>query len=261
MKRYRILFCLFTLTVTTLSAYPQKDRNESLIRSALHGLEYQVKAGISIGGTAPIPLPVQIRSIDSYNPTLATSIEGEVTKWLSSPENLGITVGIRLENKAMITKATVRSYNMEILGTGGEKISGVWTGGVKTEVSNTYLTFPVLATYKLSERWRMKAGPYFSYLISGDFSGNVYEGYLREGSPIGPKVSFTDGKTATYDFSDNLRRFQWGAQIEAEWRAFKHLNVYANLTWGLNDIFKSDFHTITFAMYPIFMNIGFAYAF
>ena len=47
----------------------------------------------------------------------------------------------------------------------------------------------------------------------------------------------------------------------AEWRAFKHLNVYADLTWGLNDIFQKDFDTITFAMYPIYLNVGFGYAF
>lgn len=35
----------------------------------------------------------------------------------------------------------------------------------------------------------------------------------------------------------------------------------ADLTWGLNNIFKNDFHTITFAMYPIYLNIGFGYAF
>ena len=46
-----------------------------------------------------------------------------------------------------------------------------------------------------------------------------------------------------------------------EWRAFKHLNVYADLTWGLNDIFQKDFDTITFAMYPIYLNGGFGYAF
>ena len=55
--------------------------------------------------------------------------------------------------------------------------------------------------------------------------------------------------------------FQWGLQVGAGWRAFKQLNVYADLTWGLNDIFKSDFNTITFAMYPIYLNIGFGYAF
>lgn len=50
-------------------------------------------------------------------------------------------------------------------------------------------------------------------------------------------------------------------QLGGEWKAFKHLNVYADLSWGLNDIFKKDFKTITFAMYPIYLNLGFGYAF
>ena len=144
---YPYIFSLLACIGIALPGYSQVDRNETLIRSALHGLEYEIKAGFSIGGTAPLPLPVEIRSIDGYNPTLAISIE------------------------------------------------------------------------------------------------------------------FTDDKIATYDFSDDLRHFQWGLQVGAGWRAFKHLNVYADLTWGLNDIFKSDFNTITFAMYPIYLNIGFGYAF
>lgn len=237
------------------------DRNETLIRSALRGLEYEVKAGISIGGTAPLPLPAEIRSIDGYNPTLAITIGGEVTKWVAVQNKLGVIVGLRLENKAMTTEATVKNYSMEILGQGGERISGVWTGGVKTKVHTAGLTIPLMATYKLSSRWNVKAGPYFSYILSREFSGHVYEGYLREDDPTGPKVEFTDDKIATYDFSDDLRRFQWGLQAGAGWRAFKHLNIYADLTWGLNNIFKNDFHTITFSMYPIYLNIGFGYAF
>ena len=219
MKIYPYIFSLLTCIGIALPGYAQVDRNETLIRSALHGLEYEIKAGFSIGGTAPLPLPVEIRSIDGYNPTLAISIGGEVTKWIAVQNKLGIIVGLRLENKAMTTEATVKNYNMEILGQGGERISGVWTGGVKTK------------------------------------------GYLREDNPTGPKVEFTDGKIATYDFSDDLRHFQWGLQVGAGWRAFKHLNVYADLTWGLNDIFKNDFNTVTFAMYPIYLNIGFGYAF
>ena len=238
MKIYPYIFSLLTCIGIALPGYAQVDRNETLIRSALHGLEYEIKAGFSIGGTAPLPLPVEIRSIDGYNPTLAISIGGEVTKWIAVQNKLGIIVGLRLENKAMTTEATVKNYNMEILGQGGERISGVWTGGVKTKVHTAGLTIPLMATYKLTNRWNIKAGPYF-----------------------GPKVEFTDGKIATYDFSDDLRHFQWGLQIGAGWRAFKHLNVYADLTWGLNDIFKNDFNTVTFAMYPIYLNIGFGYAF
>ena len=79
----------------------------------------------------------------------------------------------------MTTEATVKNYSMEILGQGGERISGVWTGGVKTKVHTAGLTIPLMATYKLSSRWNVKAGPYFSYILSREFSGHVYEGYLR----------------------------------------------------------------------------------
>lgn len=261
MKIYPYLFSLLACIGIALPGYSQVDRNKTLIRSALHGLEYEIKAGFSIGGTAPFPLPVEIRSIDGYNPTLAISIGGEVTKWFAVQNKLGVIVGLRLENKAMTANATVKNYGMEILGQGGERISGVWTGGVKTKVHTAGLTIPLMATYKLNNRWNIKAGPYFSYILSREFSGHVYDGYLREDNPTGPKVEFTDNKVATYDFSNDLRHFQWGLQAGAGWRAFKHLNIYADLTWGLNNIFKNDFHTITFAMYPIYLNIGFGYAF
>lgn len=172
-KIYPYIFSLLACIGIALPGYSQVDRNETLIRSALHGLEYEIKAGFSIGGTAPLPLPVEIRSIDGYNPTLAISIGGEVTKWIAVQNKLGIIVGLRLENKAMTTEATVKNYNMEILGQGGERISGVWTGGVKTKVHTAGLTIPLMTTYKLSNRWNIKAGPYFSYLLSREFSGHV----------------------------------------------------------------------------------------
>ena len=260
MKKYQsINIIVVLLFVSIFTAQAQEERNQGIIWSYLHGWEYGIKAGFNIGGTSPLPLPKEIRKIDSYAPGVAISIEGNATKWFDP--KWGMTVGVRLENKNMTTEATVKNYSMEILGQGGERISGVWTGGVKTKVHTSGLTIPLMATYKLSNRWNIKAGPYFSYLLSREFSGHVYEGYLREGDPVGPKVEFTDGKIATYDFSDDLRHFQWGMQVGVGWRAFKHLNIYADLTWGLNDIFKNDFQTITFAMYPIYLNIGFGYAF
>lgn len=255
------LILILTCLLVTISTQAQKERNETIIRSALYGLEYEIKAGFNIGGTLPIPFPAEIRSIDAYNPTLSISIEGNVTKWLGEKHKWGIIVGLKMENKGMRTKADVKDYGMEIIGDGGEKVAGHWTGGVRTKVQNSYLTVPVLAVYKLTPRWNLKAGPYVSYLMDGDFSGHVYEGYLRENDPTGPKVEFTNGKVATYDFSSDLRKFQWGVQLGADWKAFKHLKVYADLNWGLNDVFKKDFNTITFDMYAVYLNVGFGYAF
>lgn len=261
-KRLQILYiiiCFITISAP-VSSYAQTDRNESILRSYLRGLEYQVKAGFNIGGTAPLPLPAEIRSIDSYSPNIAIAISGEVTKWMGEKKKWGLAIGLKLENKYMSTQAQVKNYGMQII-QDGKPLSGAWTGGVKTKVRNSYISLPVMATCRLSERWNVKAGPYISYLIDGEFSGYVYEGYLRADDPTGPKFEFTDGKVAPYNFSENLRKFQWGAQLGAEWKAFKHLNVYGDLTWGLNNIFKKDFKTVKFAMHPIYLNLGFGYMF
>lgn len=70
----------------------------------------------------------------------------------------------------MTTEATVKNYGMKIINTNGGELAGLWTGGVKTKVKNSYLTIPILANYHISKRWILSAGPYFSYLLEGNFS-------------------------------------------------------------------------------------------
>ena len=89
--------------------YAQENQNRTLINAALHGWEYEIRAGVSIGGTSPLPLPVEIRSIDAYNPTLALMLEGNAIKWLGKTKKWGVITGVRLETKNMITKATVKN--------------------------------------------------------------------------------------------------------------------------------------------------------
>lgn len=260
MKKY-ISIVLVSALLGILPATAQEEVNRGIIWSSLRGLEYTVKAGFNIGGTSPVPLPREIRSIDGYKPTLSFSIEGDIKKWFGDAEMWGMQIGLRLENKGMETKAKVKNYGMEIIGAGGEKLKGNWTGGVQTKVKNAYFSIPLLAAYKLNRRVSFTAGPYVSLMTNGDFSGYVYDGYLRENNPTGTKVEFQGENQASYDFSDDLRTFQWGLQAGTEWKAFKHLIVYADLTWGLNSIFKKDFETITFSMYPIYLNVGFGYSF
>ena len=76
--------------------------------------------------------------------------------------------------------------------------------------------------------------------------------------PTGEKIEVSN---ATYDFSSDIKKFQYGAQVGTSWKAFSHLSVYADLTWGLNSIFEKDITAITFDMYPIYANLGFAYLF
>lgn len=257
-----IITCLLLLACATGIATAQDNgEHKGLLWSSFHGLEYEFKAGVNIGGTSPLPLPQEIRSLDSYKPGLAISIEGNATKWIDKDKEWGVTLGIRLDTKSMTTEATVKNYGMEIINSIGNTTGGLWTGGVKTKVKMSLLTIPVLATWQINNRWRVSAGPYFSYLMDGDFSGNVYEGHLRTPDATGESITFSGASIATYDFSNELRNFQWGIQVGGTWKAYRHLNVHADLTWGLNDIFNKNFNTITFAMYPIYLNVGFGYKF
>ncbi|MDL2289818.1 PorT family protein [Paludibacteraceae bacterium OttesenSCG-928-F17] len=259
-------FCAFTLSAHTVQNDTTRSRwknitdyTKGILRSAAAGIEYRVKAGIALGGTAPIPIPLEIQEINNFNPLVNSSLEVEFMKTIS--DDGGLSIGLRLESKGMETNASVKNYNMKMVSDDGGEIAGVWTGMVNTRVSLTYLTLPILAVWKPSQRWDIKLGPYMSYRLYGTFSGSAYDGYLRVGSPIGEKREFRDDKEAIYNFSEDLRRMNFGVQLGADWRAFTHLLVGLDLTWGFNSILKKDFDVITFKMYPIFLRLNFAYSF
>ncbi len=264
MKRFLLLLTLTLAATANMTAQVRsaQDSDDNILKAALRGWHVRLGAGFSVGGTSPLPLPAEIRHINSYNPTLCVMIEGAAQRKFGA--HWGTMIGIRFENKGMKTDATVKNYHMEAVNkaeTAGEtagKVVGAWTGKVKTEVNNKYLTIPVLATYSFNDRWQVQAGPYFSYLINGSFTGEAYDGYIRDQDPTGTKSEIN---TASYDFSSDLRRFQWGLQVGGEFKAYKHLSISADLTWGLNGIFPSDFQSVTFALYPIYGTLGFHYLF
>jgi len=243
----------------SFTAFAQDDRTPALERASEKGLEYSMRAGFNVGGSSPLPLPEEIREVKGFNPGMNLFIEGNVTKWFD--ERWGLVTGLRLENKAMHTRARVKNYGMRISQPGEPPVSGRWTGSVKTDFNNSYITLPVLAAYKIHRRVKLQGGFFFSYVTNRQFQGEVYDGYLRDGVPTGNKTVIDNGQRAFYDFTEDLRRFSWGVQAGAEWRAFRHFTVSGYLTWGINDIFEKDFDTISFGMYPIYANIGFGYVF
>ena len=260
MKRIFIVF-LIALTAIGISAQTGKefsDTDKNLIKAALMGWHIRLSAGCNIGGTAPLPLPREIREIDGYNPGLNLAIEGTVEKSFRNTP-WGIRWGIRFETKGMTTKAETKNYHMEAWNTDGSgQVVGAFTGKVKTSVKNTYITLPVLAVYNINERWNISAGAYASYLLEGEFTGAAYDGYIRDQNPTGEKAEVT---RAEYDFSNDIRKFNWGLQAGGEYKAYKHLAVFANLQWGMNGIFPGDYGSVTFDLYPIYGTLGFTYLF
>ena len=241
-----------------LNSYAKEGDSQS--RRIWSGIEYELNAGTNIGGAAPIPLPAEIRHISHYNPKLNLQIGATVTKWFEPKKKWGVSLGLRFESKGMETKAEVKNYGMAII-QDGKTLSGRWTGKVSTKYNSQQLVVPITAVYQINPRLKVNLGPYMAYAFSNDFNGYVSEGYLREGDPTGDKIVFDGDSKATYDFGDDLRDFQWGIQGGISWAAYKRLIVNVNLAWGCNDIFKSSFKTVSFDLYPIYLNVGFGYAF
>ena len=235
--------------------HDEKPLTEGRTVPLLGNYEFRLRAGFNIGGSAPLDFPAQIREICSYNPTMAFSIEGNVTRNINP--RWGIQTGLRFETKGMKTDARVRNYMMR-LSQGGQTIQGLFTGNVITKVKDEYLTIPLMMVYNLNKRWDLKFGGYASFLLNGSFSGIAYDGYIRDRVPTNPKMEISE---APYDFSEEIKRFDVGLALGADYMIYKRFSVYADLMWGFNSLFPDTFTAISFKMYNIYLNMGFSYLF
>ena len=93
------------------------------------------------------------------------------------------------------------------------------------------------------------------------FSGHIYDGTFREGTPIGEPTIFEGTAKGIYDFSDDLRTFQWGNQLGAEYKLNQHVSFSLDVSMANSQIFRKDFESISFRMYNVFGNIGVGYTF
>lgn len=245
-------------TIITLLLVAFVGLQEALAIDIFGDLRYMVRLGYSLGGTAPVGMPATIRSLDKYTPTNNTLLGLDAYKPLT--EKWGLQAGFHYQNKGMKTDAKVKGYSMEMR-RGDETLSGLFTGNVVTEVDEWMVTMPLQVAYNVSPNLRLKFGPYFSYVLSNNFSGYAYDGYLRVGDPTGDKVELghAEGERGDYDFTEDLRHWQFGLDLGADWFFSNRFGAYAGLSWGLTNIFRKDFHVIEQSLYPIYGSIGLTY--
>lgn len=257
----KLLFLLISLFLVGVSSFAQeansskKEKESNFFNTEI---DYQLRAYFSIGGSAPLGIPSEIREIESYNPGLKLGLEANATKWLS--EDWGLRAGIAVESKGMKTRAITKNYLTEII-QADERLKGYYTGTVRTSVNNTYLSIPVSAVYKLSSRWNLYSGLFVSIAIDKEFDGYVSNGYLRQDTPVGPKINFEGEGRAAYDFSKEVQTFQWGMQLGAEWQLNRHFKLFPNVDYSFNGVLNKDFEAISFSLHNISLNMGFAYEF
>ncbi len=245
---------LFYIAAIVAIMLPSEAKAESFGKD----LTAKVRIGYNIGGTAPIGLPEEIRSIDKYRMSPSIMVGMDVQKPLCG--KWGILSGVRFEGKMMNGDVTTKAYHMKIR-KGDSEMEGLFTGKVHQKVSQWMFTIPVMGTYTFNEKLQLKAGPYFSFLVVKDFHGIASDGYLRQGDPTGPKILIgsREGEWATYDFNDDMRTFQMGVAAGLDWKFYRDFGLSVDLNWGLNGIFKKDFKVVEQTLFPIYGTIGFFY--
>ena len=172
MKKITILTLLMTMALSA----SDNSRPDSL--------NYTVRLGYNIGGTAPIGMPATIRKMNKFyfKPNFSLGIDVQRDMWGS----WGLLTGLHLENKAMKIDATVKNYHMEMT-KDGDRIEGVYTGNLVTECEEWMLTVPVNATFRTGNVL-LKCGPYLSHVSPRVFKGHVSDGSLRQGDPTGTRI-------------------------------------------------------------------------
>lgn len=243
----KILLCIAIFHVGLVQANNFSDR-----------VQVKVRAGYSIGATAPIGIPATIRSIESYRLTPNLMLGADVV--LPFSEKWGVTTGLHFENKGLDGEITTKGYRMKVRMDESE-LEGYFTGHVRQKVRQWMLTLPIEATLQLSNKLQLRGGPCVSVLTNRDFSGYAFSGYLRVDDPTGARVDMgdTEGQWATYDFTDELRRLQFGLSAGVDWQLHRRFGASFDLSWGLTGIHKSSFKTIEQTLYPIYGTLGIFY--
>ena len=240
---------IFTLMAVTM-VLPGKA-------SVIDSLHVDVRLGYIVGGTLPTKLDNKIRHINKYDLGLnfAVSIEAD----LPLNNHWGLHSGLRYELGGMDVDSRVKNYDIEVV-RGDESLDGIFNGNVCIKSAQRRITLPIQASYYCSPQLQLRGGVFMGWLTNRRFWGWAYDGYLREGSPVGPKIEMgrEPGERGDFEFDKDMRHMQWGVDAGLDWHFHTRWGLFAEVTYGLNGLFKSDFHSVQ-TLRPMYGTLGISY--
>lgn len=224
---------------------------------------HKIVVGYHFGATLPIPIPREVREIKGWWPQFTPQLGYNVSYQVG--ERWSFESGITLDWKGMGVDDRVKYMYTNVV-MDGNNIQGYFTGRNETRVKMSYVTVPIRVAYDLTPSWKLRGGGFFSYRNSSEFSGTVWDGYLRETgtgqSTIvnSTKILIPNKNDATFDFGKEMRDFDMGVTV-----GFEHelpnsrFGIYGDLTYSLTPIFPSSFTGIDFKMRNLYLAIGASY--
>jgi len=225
--------------------------------SVLDSVTVDARLGYVVGGTIPTHMGREIRGINRFDPGLnfMVSLEGS----LPLKNNWSIHTGLRYELGSMDVDSRVKNYDIEVV-RGDESLAGIFTGNVRIRTAQRRITLPIQAQYDFSPQFKLRGGLFLGWLANRRFWGWAYDGYLREGTPVGAKIEMgtEPGDRGDFDFDKNMRHMQWGLDVGADWQFSHRWGLFAELTYGFSGLFKSDFHSVQ-TLRPMYGSLGISY--
>ncbi|MCL2207541.1 MAG: PorT family protein [Fibromonadales bacterium] len=214
--------------------------------------DISAKIGLNLGGAMPFPIPANIQKIENYSSNIGPTVEAEALRWIN--KKVGVSAGIRSDNKGAKTTTKVKEYSLRF-----EDFHGKFRGTVDTEMSFNYLSLPVLAHYVLQNNFSVYAGAYYAYLLNGEFKGAASAGYLNTGTD---KITFREEDREQYDFSKELRRYDAGLSIGMNYLPYnEHILLSFDFNYGLLSVFPEDFKGIADDMQNVYGRLSVGYLF
>ena len=216
-------------------------------------IHYSFAIGSKIGGASPMGFPSEIRKIKGYGLAVPFFAMAKVEYRFS--DKWSTIVGLTFEGKGMQAKADVKGYQTTFNDNteGTQSISGYYYGTITTHVQNLYVTLPLLASYTLSPRWDIQAGPYVSLAVRRRFFGEAQTGYLRNITPMGEKLII---EHAAYRFDQAVRRVDYGATLGSRYAISPRYYAVGQFDYGFSNIMKNGFETISFGLHNVYLNLG-----
>ena len=225
--------------------------------SVLDSLHVDARLGYTLGGTLPTHMDNKIRHINKYDLGLnfAVSLEAD----LPLKGHWAVHSGLRYELGSMDVDSRVKNYDIEVV-RGDESLDGIFNGNVCIKSTQRRITLPIQATYYCSPQLQLRGGVFMGWLTNRRFWGWAYDGYLRQGSPIGPKIEMgrEPGERGDFDFDKDMRHMQWGVDAGLDWHFHPRWGLFAEMTYGLSGLFKSNFTSVQ-TLRPLYGTLGILY--
>ncbi|MDO4771278.1 porin family protein [Porphyromonas sp.] len=221
-------------------------------RSFAKRIEYGVTAGLNVGATTPMPKPAEVDKIHTWTPHMNIALKAWGTYRFDSDRCWGITSGIEFEKKGMYASTHVSGLNVHMKKYGFE--GNTYTGDNSTEVANSYLTLPVVATYVTpNEKFRVHLGFYLSYLMQKEFKVTL------DGDGMLDYRELKKGALVDFDFSGQFSPVDFGGRLSFDYYFTSRIAVTGQVNLGATSVLKSSFDVMPFNLYNAYGFVGFSY--